>query len=97
MSIEGSLDILWENREQPAATPRYRLLFARYQGFRGGAQPAKHIVGPEGLESYLVEIGFTVPDARRWIKQLHEGDRSISIPNVIMPPEHMAPYEYQAS
>jgi hypothetical protein len=94
MGIEGTLDLLWENREDQSATPRYGLVFSRYRGFGNGAQPVNHIDGTENLESYLMSIGFKQPDARDWIAKLRDGDRSVSIPNVTMPPERMAPYEY---
>lgn len=93
-TIEGSLDILWENHQQ-AAAPRYRLIFARYKNFRSGAQPSKKVVGDDALESYLVQIGFAASDAKLWIKQLQE-KQSVSIPNVMMPEAEMSPYELSA-
>lgn len=90
-TIEGSLDIVWENNTQATATPRYMLLFARYHDFRNAARAHKSIVGTEFLEAYLVEIGFTPTNAKDWIKQLSEG--SVSIPNVMMPSDQMAEYD----
>ncbi|HEY3972399.1 MAG TPA: hypothetical protein VGM18_05300 [Candidatus Sulfotelmatobacter sp.] len=91
-TIEGSLDIFWENNAQRTATPRYMLVFARYQNFKSGAQPAKHLVGADALESYLAEIGFDATDAKDWVKQLQAAG-SVSIPHIWMPEEQMAAYE----
>jgi hypothetical protein len=91
-TIEGTLEIEWESRTQPAATPRYRLRFQRYKGFIGGAQPHKSRVGEDALEAYLLNIRFEQSDAKEWIKQAHEKG-SISIPNVKMPETEMAGYE----
>jgi hypothetical protein len=35
---------------------------------KGGAQPSKLLVGSDGLESYLIDIGFRPDDAKDWIK-----------------------------
>ena len=91
-TVEGSLDILWENNAQPTATPRYMLIFARYQNFKNGGQPSKRLVGDYALETYLTEIGFKEQDAKEWIQQVHE-KQSASIPNVMMPEAEMAVYE----
>ncbi len=89
--IEGSLDIFWMNQIAPAATPKYQLHFTRYIGFQSGAQPSKLIVGNDGLKSYLTELGFTPQDAETWTAQVHE-NRSVSIPNVMLPEQYLAPY-----
>lgn len=96
MGSEGSLDILWENRAQAEAVPRYVLVFARYRGFKGGAQPVNRIAGTDNLESYLVRIGLTAQDAKHWIAKLQEQDGNVSIPNLTMRSEYMSPYEYPA-
>jgi hypothetical protein len=90
-TIEGSLNIFWVNQTELAATPKYQLHFVRYSGFQSGAQPSKLIVGADGLESYLTELGFTPQNARQWIAQAHE-NRSVSIPNVMLPEQYLAPY-----
>ena len=82
--VEGSLDILWENYAEPRATPKYVLLFARYKGFRSGAQQPKRLVGADALQSYLNEVNFTPEEARNWVKQVTD-NRSVSIPNVFFP------------
>jgi hypothetical protein len=82
--VEGSLDIFWENYTTRNATPKYRLLFARYENFKSGAQQSNRLVGADALESYLVEINFTPDNAKNWVKQVNEKN-SVSIPNVMMP------------
>jgi hypothetical protein len=90
--IEGSLDILWENYTTPNATPKYRLLFARYKNFKSGAQPSKRLVSADALESYLIEISFTPDDAKNWVKRVNEKN-SVSIPNVKMPEGYLTTCE----
>jgi hypothetical protein len=94
-AIEGSLDIIWENNAPPAATPRYMVLFSRYQNFKSGAQPHKSIVGEEALADYLIAIGFKPADAKRWIREV-SAKGTVSIPNVMMPEDQMAAYERAA-
>jgi hypothetical protein len=91
-TIEGSLDILWENYEQPANTPRYRVLFASYTSLKGTLpEPApRHIDGTEALESYLVEKGLKAKEAKKWVKQVQE-QKNASIPNVILRLERVGP------
>jgi hypothetical protein len=89
--VEGSLDILWENYAEPRATPKYVLLFARYKGFRSGAQQAKRLVGADALQSYLNEVNFTPEEARDWVKQVTD-NRSVSIPNVFLSQRFLADY-----
>jgi hypothetical protein len=91
-TIEGSLDILWENYGDPAATPKYALLFARYKNFKNGAQRPKAIVGDSGLEAYLTKIHFTVHDARERIRKVKER-KSVSVKNTIMPAQFLSDYE----
>lgn len=90
VTVEGSLDILWLNAET-TATPKYDLIFATYAGFRNGAQQPNKKVGPVALESYLVELGFSAEDTENWLKQVHQ-HVSVSIPNVMMPGEHLVDY-----
>lgn len=92
MTVEGSLDILWRNAADPRVTPRYALIFSRYdQAFRNGAQQPNDIAGAGTLENYLVKIGFVPEDAAEWIKRAHE-KITVSIPNVMMPGKHLADY-----
>jgi hypothetical protein len=89
---EGSLDIHWENSNEPTATPHYRLLFLRYTATpSGGALQPKRIVGDQALQAYLVEIHFTPEDAGQWIEQLKE-QTSVSIPNVRLASQFLADY-----
>jgi len=92
MTVEGSLDILWLNAADTTRTPRYDLIFSRYDaGFRNGAQQPNKMAGPDTLESYLIELGFTAEDAENWVKQAHQ-QVSVSILNVMMPGKHLADY-----
>jgi len=90
-TVEGSLDIHWSNSNEASATPKYRLLFARYAGFQSGAQQTKMIVGGDALEAYLTDLGFEAEDAKAWVRKLRE-QVSVSIPNVILQQEQLAPY-----
>ena len=91
-TIEGSLDIRWENYGEPRTTSKYALLFARYRNFRNGAQKPKLIVGDDALEAYLIKIHFTPQNARERIKQVKE-KKSVSIKNTMMPTQFLADYE----
>jgi hypothetical protein len=91
-TVEGSLDIHWMNCTSPTAAPRYNLFFLRYADFKGGAQQPNSILGAAALEGYLVELGFAVENARSWIKQIHTTGDTVSIPNVMMPRQHLADY-----
>jgi hypothetical protein len=90
--VEGSLDVFWENNLEPTAPPLVRIHFLRYTNFRSGAQQANRILGFSNLELYLTEIGLTSEDAKHWVKRLVE-NRSVSIPNVMLPEPHVAAYE----
>lgn len=93
-TIEGGLNILCENNDQPTATPRYRLLFGRYEQGRSGAQPYKNLVGTDALETYLIEtVGLQPEDAKKRIHQVHHERGMVSIPNVMMPESEMSVYE----
>lgn len=91
-TIEGTLDIRWENGSQPTATPQYKLIFSRYKNHKDGGQPSKLLVGKDALEGYLIEIGFQPEIAQGWIQQVHE-KHGVSILNVMMPEGEMAVYE----
>ncbi len=88
-TVEGRLDIVWENGAQPTATPQYALLFVRNTG--GGALRPKRIVSTDGLKSYLIELGFSSDNATHWIEQVH-GQGSVSIPNVVLAEPQLEPY-----
>jgi hypothetical protein len=91
-TVEGSLNILWQNYPQPAAAPRYRLLFTRYVSPKGGAAQSRQAVGEDRLRSYLVGIDLTAQDAKCWIEQVHE-KHTVTIPRVYMPDREIAAYE----
>lgn len=90
-SVEGSLDIRWENYGDFRSTARYLLLFLRYKNFRSGAQQPKKIYGEAALLKYLGEIGFSASRTEELAAQLRESG-SVSIPNVIMPAHHLQDY-----
>ena len=93
-TVEGSLDVFWENNLEPTSPPLLRIHFLRYIGFRGGAQQASRIVGFSNLEAYLTKIGLTSEDAKQWVRRLSE-HKSVSIPNVMLPEPYLAAYEPQ--
>jgi hypothetical protein len=83
-AIEGSLDIKPLSFAAGGAGLSFHLLFLRYANFRNGAQQPKLIDGVDSLERYLVCLGFSDDDARAWVARA-SAERSVSIPNVIMP------------
>jgi hypothetical protein len=74
-----------------AATPRYDVLFARYENFQNGAQRPNPITGTDALGRYLPQLNFDVEHANDWIKKLSE-KRSVSIPNVLLTEQQITPY-----
>jgi hypothetical protein len=55
LMIEGTLKVVWGNRDRPTDTPRYWLTFtANAAQLRGGAQ-RKVIIGRESLLEYLLD------------------------------------------
>ena len=90
-TVEGSLDIHWENSNDPDAPPLYRLLFLSYKYSQGGAQQPKRIVGDPMLQAYLLNIHFTPEDAADWIEKL-KNRTSVSIPNVMLASQFLADY-----
>lgn len=89
--VEGRLDIAWVNCNAPQSTPRYDLIFMRYANFKSGAQKPNSIVGTDALETYLIKVGFDAGDARDWIRKINENN-IVSIPNILMPEQHLADY-----
>jgi len=93
MPIEGSLRISWMNRGT-ADTSRYSLTFvARYGNFGHGVLKPYEIVGDEALKSYLVALGRMEMEAKNWVNQMRQGNRSVSIPTVWLPDDHLADFE----
>jgi hypothetical protein len=85
--IEGSLDIYWENNEDVAATPRYRLRFLLLRKIEMTLGP-KPLVGKEALLDYLTTMqDLMMPLERRqqyakeWLLQL-DSRTSLSLPLV---------------
>jgi predicted transcriptional regulator len=91
--VEGVLDIFWEN-SQEAGTPRYRMCFLNIRREAGGALAPITAVGDDSLQSYFVRWGFAPENAKGWIAKL-KSDRSISIPNVMMPADQVGPYGFR--
>ena len=54
------------------------------------------VVGYDSLERYLVEWGFISENAKGWMQKL-KADRSVSIPNVMMPAERVGRYGFKVS
>lgn len=90
--VEGTLDIIWENYGEPLSTPRYKLLFLRYQDFKGGGQPTKFIVGNEALVAYLVELNVEPKKAKDLVAQV-ANDKTVSISNLMIGEPHINAYE----
>jgi hypothetical protein len=90
--IEGTLDLIWANKEDVRATPQYKLLFLRYRESKGGGQPHKLIVGEDALEAYLLALNFSPDKAKGLIKEV-EKDKSVSVPNVMIGEPHIKTYE----
>ena len=92
MTVEGTLDVIWENYGEPLATPRYKLLFMRYQGFKNGGQPHKLIVGNKELESYLAALGLK-PQRISQISEEVLKNKVASITNLMMEELYIKEYE----
>lgn len=95
-TTEGTLDIFWENSENRTMSPTYRLVFCRYVRFQGGAMQPNRIVGDESLRSHLISLNFTKEQARRMIEKV-KAERSVPIPNVMMPLKQLSQYGYGTS
>lgn len=94
--VEGVLDIFWENSGEPSTTARYVMHFLNLHRRRGGPVAPRTMVGEDSLERYLIELGFKSENARGWLEKL-KADRSISIPNVMMPADRVGPYGFKVS
>jgi hypothetical protein len=94
--VEGVLDIFWENGAEIGATPRYVLHFIRLDRVKGGPLAPMPVVGDDSLEQRLVEWGFRSEDARGWTEKL-KADKSVSIPNVMLPADRVGPYGFRVS
>jgi hypothetical protein len=92
-TVEGTLDIFWENHEDRAAPPSYRLIFCRYSDFTGGAMQPNRLVGDAALKSHLVELGLREKVAESWLERVR-AERAVPIPNLMMPLEYLVHYGY---
>jgi hypothetical protein len=88
---EGTLEIIWQNPLEQATTRKYQLFFLRYRNFKSGAQRPNVVVGSDGLESYLLDVGFKPELAKSYVAQVHT-KRNISINYVEMPEQFLAAY-----
>jgi hypothetical protein len=95
-TVEGTLDIFWENSEDRDAVPKYRLIFCRYAAFIGGAMQPNRVVGDERLRRHLQSLNFTQEQAKALINEVKR-ERSVPIPNVMMPLKHLAEYGFGTS
>jgi len=96
-TVEGTLNIHWENYGDPNATPKYALLFSRYKNPRDGAQQPKWVIGDNALKSYLIkDLNFTSEDTRDLIEQIKEKQYA-KIQNVMMPAQFLGDYEPKIS
>ena len=97
--VEGTLEIMWVNRNAPAATRRYRVLFSAYgPEFQRGAQPYKEIVGEESLSSYFfallvpsMSIERRVERAQQWLLEVSRAGH-LSLDNVRLNDQQFAPF-----
>ena len=96
---EGTIDIIWANRDNPTATRRYRVLFLGYgPGFPDGPQPHKEIVGDLYLFNYLVDLQAATitierrtERARQWLLEIH-GSGNLSLDNMQLSDRQFAPF-----
>lgn len=92
-NVEGTLDIFWENSEDRAVKPSYRLIFCKYTGFAGGAMQPNYILGDAALKRYLAGLGIEQEEVKVWVKRV-KAERSVPIPRVMMPLNYLADYGY---
>jgi hypothetical protein len=95
-TTEGTLDIFWENSEDRSANPKYRLIFCRYLGFQRGAMQPHRIVGEAALRKHLLGLNFGEVETKALIARV-KTERSVPIPNVMMPFEQLPQYGYGTS
>lgn len=95
--VEGTLDVHWANKNDPSATPRYRVNFLAY-GAASGGQPNREFVGDEHLLNYLVELQSPTMSIERrtaraeeWMLEL-ERSGNISKDNWQITDEQFAPF-----
>jgi hypothetical protein len=92
-TVEGSLDVLLANHSEILSAPEYRLLFLRYEEFKRGAQQSSQMRGIESVAIYLAELRLPVGVIIKIIGHLLE-KQSVSIPNILMPVQHLEAYGY---
>ena len=85
MNVEGSVHVIWLNRQAGNETPIFTVTWSPYSARHGGgAMPTAKCVGVDSLQYFLRdEIGLSEKSIKEWVKKLQtEGE--ISIPNVIL-------------
>jgi|HubBroStandDraft_4_1064222.scaffolds.fasta_scaffold210578_2 hypothetical protein len=93
-ATEGTLDIFYENHEEPRVTAKYSLRFLRYSATPyGGPLKSMSLVGNDSLEEYLRGLGFNSGAAKEWMKAL-KTRASVSINNVMMPTSLLGPFGF---
>jgi hypothetical protein len=91
--VEGVLDVFWENSEE-SGPPRYRMRFLNIFRESGGPLAPITAVGDDSLQGHLLRWGFGIEKAKGWMAKL-KTDRSVSIPNVMMPGDQVGPYGFR--
>lgn len=97
--VEGTLEVICDNENEPTVTRKYRVLFLDYgPGFPHGAQPHKEIVGEESLLEYFFDLmaeTMTIERrkerAREWILELN-GSGHLSKNNVQLSDQQAAQF-----
>ena len=69
--VEGTLDVHWVNKNDPSATPRYRVNFLVYGG-ASGAQRNKEFVGDEHLLNCNLQLCRMNSAQRVWRNGLND-------------------------
>ncbi len=83
MSLQGSVYVIWLNRQAGNETPIFAVTWGPYSA-QGGAMPTVRRAGVESLRDFLRdEIGLSEKSIGKWVKKL-EAEAEISIPNVIL-------------
>ena len=81
MNVEGSVHVIWLNRQAAKETPKFAVTWSPYSARnRGGTIPTVRCVGAESLRYFLRdEVGLSEKSIRDWVKIL-ETEGEISIP-----------------
>ena len=85
MNVEGSVQVIWLNRQATKETPTFAVTWSPYSPRnQSGTIPTVKCVGVESLRYFLRdEVGLSQKSIRDWLKNL-ETEGEISVPNVIL-------------